>query len=235
MQGIAKQFTLGAIHALRGLPMEGRIMSSTSDIAAKWRVLKDRGLELGAASEPEADAGSGGRVQVYRNGRIYWHAQVGAHEVHGAILAKYLQLGGPGNHPVTGRNELGFPRSDEQQTPEGFARVSEFERGAIYWGYDAEAVPLYGPIYREWATKYPRTSVVNGFPLVEPFTLSSNIQAAIFSRGFLFTFGPQNAVFAGQYQGPMPGKPTIVTPDTRDIAAFQVTLPAPVFSAIQRQ
>jgi hypothetical protein len=214
--------------------MEERIMSSTSDIAAKWLSLKTRGLDLGAPSAPEADTVGSGRVQAYQNGRIYWHAQIGTHEVHGAILAKYLKLGGPATHPVTGRRELGFPRSDEKQTPDGFARVSEFEWGAIYSGYDAGAVPLYGPIYQEWATKFPLASVVEGYPLIEPFTLAGG-QAAIFSNGFSFTFGPQHAVFAGHYHGPMPGKPDIVTPDTRDIAAFNISFSAEVWQTIQQQ
>lgn len=210
-------------------------MSSTGDIAAKWQSLKTDGLDLGFASEPEEDAGWGGRVQVYQNGRIYWHAQVGTHEVHGAILAKYLQLGGPGNHPITGRRELGFPQSDEKQTPEGFAHVSTFEWGAIYFGYDAGAVPLYGPIYQEWAAKYPLASVVEGFPLIEPFALPNGVQAAVFSNGFAFTFGPHDAVYAGHYHGPMPGKPDVVMPETRDIAVFDVVLPVDVWQAIQQQ
>jgi len=210
-------------------------MGSTSDIAAKLQSLKSKGLNLGIPTGPEQDAGTGGRVQAFQGGRIYWTPLLGAHEVHGAILAKYLQMGGPGNHPVTGKRELGFPRSDEKQTPEGFARVSEFEFGAIYFGYDAGAVPLYGPIYTEWSTKYPLASVVLGFPLIEPFMLPGNIQAAIFSNGFSFTFGPQNAVSAGNYQGPMPGKPAIVTLDTRDLAGFDISLPLDVFSAIQKQ
>ncbi len=162
-------------------------MNSTNDIAAKRKALKSTGLDLGDSLGFEEDAGHAGRFQAFQNGRIYWHPQIGTHEVHGAILTKYLQLGGPGNHPRTGRRELGFPRSDEKQTPEGFARVSEFEQGAIYHGYDAGAVPLYGPLYKEWSTKYPLASVINGFPLIEPFTLPGKTQAAIFSNGFTFT------------------------------------------------
>lgn len=209
-------------------------MSSTSDIAAKFQALASKGLNLGVATGPEQDAGTGGRVQAFQGGRIYWTPLLGAHAVHGAILTKYMQMGETGNHPVTGKREFGFPRADEKQTPEGFARVSEFESGSIYSGYDAGAVPFYGPLFRDWSLKYPVASASLGFPLIEPFALG-NIQAAIFSNGFSFTFGPQNAVFAGNYRGPMPGKPDIVTPDTRDLAGFDLSLPLEVFSALQRQ
>ena len=210
-------------------------MSSTSDIAAKLQSLKSKGLNLGIATGPEQDTGTGGRVQAFQGGRIYWTPLLGAHEVHGAILAKYLQMGGPGIHPVTGRREFGHPRADEKQTPEGFARVSEFESGSIYSGYDAGAVPFYGPLFRDWSSKYTAASVSLGFPLIEPFTLPGDIHVAIFSNGFSFTFGPQNAIFSGTYRGPMPGNPAIVTPDQRDLAGFDISLPLDVFSSIQKQ
>ncbi len=62
-------------------------MSSTSDIKAKFKKVKGTvGKKVGA----EQNAGSGGRVQRYQKGRIYWHRNTGAHEVHGGILKKYL-------------------------------------------------------------------------------------------------------------------------------------------------
>lgn len=210
-------------------------MSSTSDIADKLQALKSKGLNLGIPTGPEQDTGTGGRVQAFQGGRIYWTPLLGAHEVHGAILAKYLQMGGPGIHPVTGRREFGHPRADEKQTPEGFARVSEFESGSIYSGYDAGAVPFYGPLFRDWSSKYTVTSVSLGFPLIEPFILPGDIHVAIFSNGFSFTFGPQNTILSGTYQGPLPGNPAIVTPDQRDLAGFDISLPLDIFTAIQKQ
>jgi len=51
-------------------------MSASQDIAAKWQELKNRGLDLGSATDAERDAGYGGRVQRYHDAAIYWHADV---------------------------------------------------------------------------------------------------------------------------------------------------------------
>ncbi|MBK9047347.1 MAG: hypothetical protein IPL74_11720 [Bacteroidetes bacterium] len=34
---------------------------------------------------------------------MYWHANTGAHEVHGGILEAFLRYGGVGKHPVYGK------------------------------------------------------------------------------------------------------------------------------------
>jgi uncharacterized protein with LGFP repeats len=78
-------------------------MSAASDIARKFQQLEARGLWLGAPQGVDASVGFGGQVRVYEHGRIYWHPNVGTHEVHGGILAKYLDLGGPGDSPAGGR------------------------------------------------------------------------------------------------------------------------------------
>lgn len=108
-------------------------MSSTSDIQAKWQERKNNGVDLGAKVGTEQDVGWGGRFQVYQNGRIYWHPQIGVHEVHGGILTKYLQWGGPGNCSAIGGRPFGFPTTDEEYMPDGVTPVSKFEWGAIYW------------------------------------------------------------------------------------------------------
>ncbi len=106
-------------------------MSATRTIEAKHEEQRGHGLDLGAAVGPEKDAGSGGRVQVYEHGRIYWRRETGAHEVHGTILDLYLREGGPGGHPDTGRRHLGYPTTDEERTEDGLHRVSRFELGDI--------------------------------------------------------------------------------------------------------
>jgi len=118
-------------------------MSSTSDISAKWQALKQgaQPLDLGAAQGPEQDAGYGGRVQVYANGRIYWHPHAGgAHEVHGGILACYLALGGPGVDAASGQRLLGFPCGDEARTADERFPTQGFESGALTWVRDQGAV-----------------------------------------------------------------------------------------------
>lgn len=79
-----------------------------------------------------------GRVQAYERGRIYWSPTTGAHLVYGAILSKYLALGGPDS-------PLGLPTSDEGDVRGG--RSNEFQRGAVYWSPATGAQAVYGAIY----------------------------------------------------------------------------------------
>jgi uncharacterized protein with LGFP repeats len=77
---------------------------------------------LDPISEQTPDAR--GWFNRFQGGTLYWSAGVPAHEVHGAILERYLLLGGADSY-------LGHPISDE--LPEGNARFNRFERGWIYW------------------------------------------------------------------------------------------------------
>ena len=57
-------------------------------------------------------------------GSIYWSPATGAHEVHGAIAARWAALGWE-------RSPLGYPTSNEHPVPGG--RVSNFAHGTITW------------------------------------------------------------------------------------------------------
>jgi uncharacterized protein with LGFP repeats len=59
-----------------------------------------------------------------------------AHEVHGAILAKYMELGGPAG-------PLGYPESDEMEWYDPQSRISLFQHGAITW------TAADGPVFRD--------------------------------------------------------------------------------------
>ncbi|HEX7743854.1 MAG TPA: polysaccharide deacetylase family protein [Micromonosporaceae bacterium] len=92
-------------------------------IRTKWASL---GWERGFLGYPLSDevAVTGGRASQFQGGNVYWSATAGAHEVHGAILARYLSLGGTGSR-------LGLPVSDEYVVSGG--RRSNFQHGAIIW------------------------------------------------------------------------------------------------------
>ncbi len=70
----------------------------------------------------------------YQNGAIYKRPDGGFAWVHGAIGARYDELGGPSSW-------LGIPLSDEVEMSEG-GRASVFERGSIYWWPDVGAIDL---------------------------------------------------------------------------------------------
>jgi uncharacterized protein with LGFP repeats len=62
---------------------------------------------------------------------VYWTPATGAHEVHGAILARWAALGWE-------RSYLGYPVGDEYDLPGG--RRSDFERGSVTWDAATGAV-----------------------------------------------------------------------------------------------
>lgn len=65
-----------------------------------------------------------GRYNTLTGGRIYWTSVTGAHEVHGAILSRWLSLGAE-------RGRLAYPVSDEQMVTSG--RRSDFRHGSVTW------------------------------------------------------------------------------------------------------
>lgn len=59
---------------------------------------------------------------------IFWNGGTGAHEVHGDIRKKYLDMGGP-------LCDLGLPTSDEVDIPNntGAGKANTFQKGSILW------------------------------------------------------------------------------------------------------
>lgn len=57
---------------------------------------------------------------------IYWTQETGARVIWGEIREKWLQLGSQAS-------ELGYPISDETDTPDGKGRMSRFQHGEIWW------------------------------------------------------------------------------------------------------
>jgi hypothetical protein len=97
---------------------------------------------LGYPGTDETPTSDGvGRFNQFERG----HPDIGPHEVHGAIRARYQQLGFE-------RSELGYPTSDEQDMPGG--KVSHFEFGRIEFTAQTGA--------REFFTFSPRRVSVRG-------------------------------------------------------------------------
>jgi uncharacterized protein with LGFP repeats len=84
------------------------------------------GAEGGFLGYPTADETPvlGGKAALgsFQGGQIYSSPATGAREVHGAILARYLQLGGP-------TSRLGLPTKNEYSVKGG--RRSDFQHGSI--------------------------------------------------------------------------------------------------------
>ena len=63
-----------------------------------------------------------GRAQTFQGGVVSWHPTIGAHEMHGAILAKSLEVG---------REQFGHPITDESPCPDNIGRFNHFPGLAV--------------------------------------------------------------------------------------------------------
>ena len=99
-------------------------------------------------TDETATPGGGGQYNDFERGTIYWSPGTGAHEVHGAIRGRYLELGGPAGL-------LGFPVTDETGAPDGTGRYNHFSGtnagSSIYWSPATGAHEVYGAIRAQWA------------------------------------------------------------------------------------
>jgi glucose/arabinose dehydrogenase/uncharacterized protein with LGFP repeats len=92
-------------------------------IAAKYAVLGGAGSVVGTPTTLEYDV-PGGRARNFKSGRIYWSAASGAHELHGAILTKYLS---------GGVAKFGFPTNDQVKVTGGYASHFTVGKARIYY------------------------------------------------------------------------------------------------------
>ncbi len=175
-----------------------------------YHALRNRGLDLGNALAPLTASGSGGFVRRYARGNIYWHANTGAFEVHGGILTRYLNGGGPGANPATGVRELGYPTSDEHASDDGEYPVSNFEWGTIAWVPGTGGVRLFGPLFNAWRSLGGVLGAL-GAPMLDVTRLSGG-SAAWFERGVLWHADGSDAVLIGVLIAPQLGCPQLVDP-----------------------
>ncbi|RME70940.1 MAG: hypothetical protein D6781_05400, partial [Verrucomicrobia bacterium] len=130
-------------------------------IRTKWIQLgAERGF-LGYPTTGErtgADRDARGRYNHFQHGSIYWHPSTGAHEVHGAIHAKYVELGAEASF-------LGYPTTDERQTPDRRGRFNHFQAGSIYWTPQTGAHEIHGLIRKLWAEKGWERNPDLGYPI----------------------------------------------------------------------
>ncbi|MBP2413169.1 D-alanyl-D-alanine carboxypeptidase [Arthrobacter stackebrandtii] len=96
-------------------------------IGARWDQM---GAEHGVLGYPISGENctlvSGGCVQNFQGGYVYWQPSVGSHSVHGAIGAKWVQMGYE-------RSPLGYPTSEEQCGGSPLSCVQYFQGGTINW------------------------------------------------------------------------------------------------------
>ncbi|KHF44425.1 MAG: PQQ-dependent sugar dehydrogenase [Saccharomonospora viridis] len=85
----------------------------------------------------------------HADGRLYWSAGTGTHEVHGPIAEKYVELGG--------HKRFGPPTTDQTVTPDGRGRFNHFlgtpytRAVSVYWTPETGAHAVWGEIRKRWA------------------------------------------------------------------------------------
>jgi hypothetical protein len=151
-------------------------------IGEKYSALGGVAGPLGAATSDEASAPYGGRFNLFQNGYIYWHPEIGtAYAVWGAIGAKWNQAG---------RVQFGYPITDETATPDGRGRYNHFRvmhqpgrpEASIYWTPQSGAYLAYGEIRKAWAAAGWERSI--GFPTSDEFQWGK-YRRSNFERGYI--------------------------------------------------
>ncbi len=114
-------------------------------IRAKYLALGGENY-LGLPLSDEASGADGvGRFNDFEHGTIYWSPSSGAHEVHGAILSKWNELGRD--------RYTGYPTTDETVSSDGVGRYTLFngsERNRIYWSPASGVHAVQGLIADLW-------------------------------------------------------------------------------------
>jgi uncharacterized protein with LGFP repeats len=135
-------------------------------------------VDAGAGNLEMDTADGRGRTRDFQGGSIYWTAETGAHEVHGAIRLKWASLSGS-------RNFLDYPLTDETGTPDGRGRYNHFQGGSIYWTPQTHAHEVHGAIRDKWASMGWERSFL-GYPKSDEKATRDGGRYSVFEGGSIF-------------------------------------------------
>ena len=133
-------------------------------IREKWAAVgRERGPLGDAVADETPTFDQVGRWQQFKGGMISWHPETGAHIVWGPIGERWLQIG---------REQFGYPISDEVWTPDQRGRASDFRAvhlaqkpvASIYWSPETGAHEVFGAIRDKWIELGAERSPL-GYPL----------------------------------------------------------------------
>jgi hypothetical protein len=141
---------------------------------------------------PEPAGGPDAEVQVFTAGRIYSSSTTGAHAVQGAVLARYLAVGGP-----TGR--LGLPTSEEAYGGISGSRATVFTGGRIYWSAATGAQAVYGTILQKYLAIGAARSYL-GLPTTSEYALSTGSRNKFTSGLITYYSSSRTVVVTGTWR-----------------------------------
>jgi len=150
---------------------------------------------LGWPNTNEENAADGGRFSEFEHGVIYWTPATKAHEVHGAILAKWTEMGRE-------RSWLGYPTTNEQEGARG-GRFNHFMRGSIYW-HPSPAIGthvVWGAIHDLWTSLGSERSPL-GYPVNDEEEAANGGRRNHFENGWIY-WSPSPTIGAHAVIGPI--------------------------------
>lgn len=153
--------------------------------------------ESGAIGFPTKLAASiaGGLEQEFQGGRMYLkNGATNAHEVHGAILTKFLATGGV--------NTWGYPVTNETDLKKNGAvigKFSEFEGCTIYWSGTTGAFEVHGDIRRKYRDMAGPSGDL-GFPISDEGAIPgfAGGRYSCFQHGSLLWYGSFNSIIVAR-------------------------------------
>ena len=139
---------LAAAALVLGAPIASATPQDDADaaITAAWQAAGGDAGPLGPKDGGVYPAGDG-FGQNFPGGKIFYTPATGAHIMTGAILDKYMSLGGPAD------GDLGFPTIDEGAGKAPDSRNTTFsaaDNPVIFWTPDTGARVVRGPINAAW-------------------------------------------------------------------------------------
>jgi uncharacterized protein with LGFP repeats len=150
-------FQHGSIYWNEALASQGQnpIFELKGDIAYKYWAVRPSGI-LGFPNGQQLTAPDGrGQYAWFQNGSIYWNPnQLQAHEIHGAIVQKWAQMGyEKGGMSWVSNTPIGYPTTDEIQLVDGRGQPGSFEgfdNANIYFSPRSGAHPIAGAFFSEY-------------------------------------------------------------------------------------
>lgn len=127
--------------------------------------------------------------QKFEQGEIFLLPPNGPCWVHGAILTEYVALGAEGGF-------LGYPATDELNTPDGSGRYNHFQNGSIYWSYTSGAHEIHGVIRDKWASLGWEKSWL-GFPISGERPFEDDGRVSLFQNGNIYWWPDIGAIDLG--------------------------------------
>ena len=161
-------------------PGAGALLVATSAIQAKYDALGGAAT-LGTPRERELE------LWTFDGSCIAYDSRSGhAYEIHGAIYAKWLELGG---------TRFGTPDTDETGTPDGVGRYNHFNGGtaSIYWSPASGAHAIYGAIRDHWSSMGWENSYL-GYPTSDEQDFGDGGRANEFQNGGIYFWGDTGAI-----------------------------------------